>query len=318
MGVDVSDNSDASSDVDSRQSSESDEDLQMKVQEEVPAFGIKPSSSPRPIRRLRSRSSGSSSKKFKAESRKSPETSEASRKFYSADENDDPEYSALVQRLQKRIGKKSVAANSELRTSVSQSANKRSPDSVGQLLREKSLNTMTSNEHVEKVSFVDMFAMPKQQEIQHEQTSEEPEHDTIDALSVSDNNDDVINDVEQGKIVDSSKRTVETKTVEKVHRKADENTPLLAKPVNEQDNIVKRRLTSKTSGSEDTEQNAKQTGSASDLAGILPADQLQRQISAVSNTSTNQEVQQKSLWKRFLGIFSCFVIICGVWKCFSK
>ena len=84
-----------------------------------------------------------------------------------------------------------------------------------------------------------------------------------------------------------------------------ESLPLLSLPEDKENIPIRRQIPSVKSG---------RKGERLDAALVPPnVYSSDPQVGTEANPTT-----EVSRWKRFLGIFSCFLIFCGVWKCFSK
>ena len=288
------------------------------METDLPRFGIKPSSSPRPARRRRSRSSGSQSDNSKLDRAVSPENARTRRKKSRQGEDDDPDYTALVKRLQERIKKRPRYSDDEQpiqmdsskpekpksdRTNLSQTAppNKMQPDPM--------------NYDSQKVSFVDMFSFSSSHDKNQSKTDDENTDDVINASlddkqlvmeTVTYNEVDGVEN--ESKIETEDKvtdRKVETKKKAPV---MDETTPLFPKPENEERNVLRRRTSTK----------ADQIRSDRESPQTVIAAPPDVDVEESEPDMVTIENPHPSLWRRFLGVFSCFVLFCGVWKCLSK
>lgn len=272
VGVDVSDDesdfSEQSSDVDvvseCREADRSDDD-HVVTESAIFSSAVKPSGSPKLLRKRRSRSGSLQRKQSNIEKRRNSAGNE-SEKAEARSQDDDTEYDALVRRLQKRLNKKrdieEPTTNERAEASESPIENKET-----RIKNNLPQPEQSSNEHV---SLVDMFAVSKKKPIAP--TDEDDASSNVHDVPVSD----------------------ETLSVRRRNRSSIEE----SQPVTKRESIPSPA--------------AQQPTEATSLLRHNPV-----RTSAGSNT--NQEVaQEQSFWRRCLGIFSCFVVFCGFWKCFSK
>ena len=255
---------------------------------------VKPSDSPKLLRKRLSRSG---SRQLKISSEKQRRSSVGSESGNRNGDDDDPEYSALVRRLQKRIKDKRVHAehDKEKRAQVESSRPMSPPQLSANETRSKAIRRdeqVRSNEP--QVSLVDMFAVSKKDSAHPvEEVDIPPPCPKPDVRS---------NDVIENDVVDASETGASSVQDE------------------EDDKSTHVRLR-KRSSLEEREKDAKRDPlpSTTSQRDNETASLLRPRPDQPAQTGSNEEIApQRSFWRRCLGIFSCFVLLCGVWKCVSK
>ena len=295
---------------------------------DVPQIEFQPSSSPRPTRRRRTHS-------FDSDRTKSPENARPSRKvFRKTEDDDDSDYNALVKRLHERIRRKRPQQSdddNEKREKVKPERDTTEQTKQVELLR----NDDTGS--AEKLSFVDMFSFSRKPAQDSNETAGEslgdvtdqsPNNVTSNLTVVSNAGNDVVDCVDftkaQSPAEESSSSLADTKEHEVYlnnHSVLDEHTPLLHQPQEKGTDVRRRTHAIKGDNSTQSETYSQKEISTSFVETLqidFPIQEPNPEPALSTVGSDCSHSSQASFWRRFLSMFGCLVIFCGVWKCFSK